>query len=112
MMKQHNDHRMRRTLGIPWEEEEKRKRGRGHGREEGEGRDRSASKFERSIAMCIKTKTYINPELKFTNKTIPEDDPRQRKPSIDLAKEILDWEPYIELEEGLKKTIAWFKKNL
>ena len=57
-------------------------------------------------------KNFINPELKFTNKTIPEDDPRQRKPSIDLAKEILDWEPYIELEEGLKKTISWFKKNL
>ena len=57
-------------------------------------------------------KNFINPELKFTNKTIPEDDPKQRKPSIDLAKEILDWEPYIELEEGLKKTISWFKKNL
>ena len=57
-------------------------------------------------------KNFINPELKFTNKTIPEDDPKQRKPSIDLAKEILDWEPYVELEEGLKKTISWFKKNL
>ena len=57
-------------------------------------------------------KNLINPELQFTNKILPEDDPKQRKPSIDLAKEILDWEPYVELEEGLKKTISWFKKNL
>ena len=57
-------------------------------------------------------KNFINPDLQFTNKTLPEDDPKQRKPSIDLAKEILDWEPYVELEEGLAKTISWFKKNL
>lgn len=40
---------------------------------------------------------------------LPEDDPIQRKPVIELAKEKLDWKPTIELEEGLRKTIAYFK---
>ena len=40
---------------------------------------------------------------------LPSDDPLQRKPVIDLAKEKLDWEPTINLEEGLKKTIEYFR---
>ena len=36
-------------------------------------------------------------------------DPKLRRPDISLAKEKLGWEPNIKLEEGLKKTIAWFK---
>ena len=40
---------------------------------------------------------------------LPSDDPTQRKPVIDLAKEKLDWQPTIPLEEGLKKTITYFK---
>ena len=40
---------------------------------------------------------------------LPSDDPLQRKPVIELAKEKLDWEPTINLEEGLKKTIEYFR---
>jgi len=40
---------------------------------------------------------------------LPSDDPRQRKPDIDLAKAKLNWEPKIQLEEGLIKTISYFK---
>jgi UDP-glucuronate decarboxylase len=40
---------------------------------------------------------------------LPQDDPKQRKPNIELAKEILDWEPSIKLENGLIKTIEYFK---
>jgi UDP-glucuronate decarboxylase len=40
---------------------------------------------------------------------LPQDDPRQRKPDITLAKRILKWEPRINLEEGLIKTIDYFK---
>lgn len=43
---------------------------------------------------------------------LPQDDPTQRKPMIDLAKKELGWEPTIPLEEGLKKTIAYFEKVL
>ena len=41
---------------------------------------------------------------------LPQDDPKQRKPDITLAKERLNWEPTIELEKGLVKTIDYFRK--
>ncbi len=40
---------------------------------------------------------------------LPSDDPKQRKPDISLAQDLLDWEPTVELEEGLKKTIDYLK---
>jgi len=43
---------------------------------------------------------------------LPQDDPTQRKPDISLAKKNLDWEPKIQLEEGLKKTIEYFDTQL
>jgi len=43
---------------------------------------------------------------------LPQDDPKQRQPNIDLAKEKLNWQPTISLEEGLKKTIGYFKSLL
>jgi UDP-glucuronate decarboxylase len=45
-------------------------------------------------------------------KPLPEDDPKQRQPDISLAKEKLNWEPKISLEDGLKKTIEYFEKSL
>ncbi|MBU4141603.1 SDR family oxidoreductase [Patescibacteria group bacterium] len=49
---------------------------------------------------------------KIVYTSLPEDDPRKRKPDISLAKEKLGWEPKIELEEGLGKTIEYFKGKL
>lgn len=46
---------------------------------------------------------------KIVYKPLPQDDPMQRKPIIDLAKEELKWEPKVQLEEGLMKTIEYFK---
>jgi len=45
-------------------------------------------------------------------KPLPEDDPTQRCPDISLAKQALDWQPTIELEEGLGRTIAYFREIL
>ena len=50
--------------------------------------------------------------LELEYKEQPHDDPKQRQPSIKLAKELLNWEPEIELKDGLLKTIDWFKNNL
>jgi UDP-glucuronate decarboxylase len=47
---------------------------------------------------------------KLIFKPLPEDDPRQRKPDIALAQEKLGWTPRVDLEDGLKETIAYFKK--
>ncbi|MBT4290484.1 MAG: SDR family NAD-dependent epimerase/dehydratase, partial [Deltaproteobacteria bacterium] len=43
---------------------------------------------------------------------LPSDDPTQRQPDISLAKRELNWEPTIQLEEGLKKTIPYFENIL
>jgi len=53
-----------------------------------------------------------NSKSKIVYKPLPEDDPMQRKPVIDLAKKELNWEPKIPLEEGLKATIQYFKELL
>ena len=42
----------------------------------------------------------------------PEDDPKQRRPDIGLAKDVLKWLPNVQLEEGLKKTIAYFRATI
>ena len=49
---------------------------------------------------------------KISFKPLPSDDPKQRRPDISLAKQVLDWEPKVSLEEGLVKTIAYFRHLL
>ena len=49
---------------------------------------------------------------RITFLSLPEDDPIQRRPDINLAKELLDdWSPVVELESGLEKTICHTKRN-
>lgn len=45
-------------------------------------------------------------------KTLPFDDPKQRRPDITLAQQKLGWQPTVELEEGLMRMIEYFKNNL
>jgi UDP-glucuronate decarboxylase len=49
---------------------------------------------------------------KITFKPLPQDDPKQRQPDISLAKSKLAWQPTVALEDGLKETIAYFRKRL
>lgn len=49
---------------------------------------------------------------KLVFKPLPSDDPRQRQPDIELARSALDWQPKVPLEDGLKETIAYFRKLL
>jgi UDP-glucuronate decarboxylase len=46
---------------------------------------------------------------KLIFKPLPSDDPRQRQPDISLAKEMLGWSPITELEQGLERTIRYFR---
>jgi UDP-glucuronate decarboxylase len=46
---------------------------------------------------------------KLIFKPLPADDPRQRQPDISLAREMLDWTPRVNLDDGLKETIAYFR---
>ena len=54
----------------------------------------------------------INPGLRFLEKPLPQDDPQQRQPSIDLARQQLDWQPTVSLEQGLSPTIDSFRNLL
>ena len=45
---------------------------------------------------------------KIVERPLPEDDPKQRQPNIELAEKLLGWRPSINLDEGLKRTIAYF----
>lgn len=56
--------------------------------------------------------TLTNSSSRIINLPLPSDDPRQRQPDISKARQILNWEPNIQLEEGLKKTIKYFHEFL
>ena len=62
------------------------------------------------IAKLILKMTNSKSKLSFEK--LPKDDPQKRKPNISLAKKHLDWEPEIELEDGLKSTIEYFKNTI
>jgi len=62
------------------------------------------------LAQTILKLTNSNSQL--VNKPLPSDDPKQRRPDISLAKKTLQWEPQIQLEEGLKYTVAHFEELL
>ena len=51
-------------------------------------------------------------DSRLIEEPLPEDDPTQRRPDISLVKSLTNWTPKIELDEGLDKTIAYFKKTL
>lgn len=49
---------------------------------------------------------------RIVHRPLPEDDPKQRRPDISRAREVLSWEPNTKLEVGLRRTIAYFEKTL
>ena len=50
-----------------------------------------------------------NSQSKLINDPLPQDDPKQRRPDISLASKLLNWQPTVQLEEGIGKTVAYFK---
>jgi len=64
----------------------------------------------KQLAQLVIKLTNSTSELTF--EPLPSDDPMQRKPNIERAREVLGWEPAIKLEDGLKLTIDWFRERL
>ena len=64
------------------------------------------------LELAEKIVKLTSSKSKFVFKKLPDDDPRQRKPDISLAKEKLGWEPIINLDEGLKYTINYFHQRI
>jgi len=61
------------------------------------------------FARRIQAEFADKPSIVF--EALPEDDPKQRRPDITKAKELLGWEPKVDLEEGLRSTLAYFKEQ-
>jgi UDP-glucuronate decarboxylase len=57
------------------------------------------------------TLQLVGGKSKIIHKPLPTDDPKQRKPDIALAQKVLKWEPTVQLAEGLKRTIEYFRKQ-
>ncbi|MBI3352062.1 MAG: SDR family oxidoreductase [Nitrospirae bacterium] len=64
------------------------------------------------LELAEKVIALTNSKSKLVFQPLPHDDPTQRCPDISLAKKNLDWEPTVQLEQGLKKTITYFEKLL
>tara|TARA_B100000809_G_scaffold239100_1_gene260375 strand:- start:8900 stop:9850 length:951 start_codon:yes stop_codon:yes gene_type:complete len=62
------------------------------------------------LELAQKVIAGIGSKSKIIHLDMPKDDPKQRQPNIELAKKELDWEPNIQLEQGLEKTIAYFAR--
>jgi UDP-glucuronate decarboxylase len=62
------------------------------------------------LAKKVIAETGSDSEVVF--ETLPQDDPRQRRPDIGLAKKILNWEPLVDLDSGIRTTAEYFAKEL
>jgi len=64
------------------------------------------------IKLADKVIKITGSKSKIVFEKLPSDDPKKRKPDISLAKEIIEWEPKVNLDEGLVQTVKYFKKVL
>ena len=64
------------------------------------------------LDLATKVIELINSKSEIIFKPLPADDPKQRKPDISLARQVLGWEPKVSLEKGLIKTITFFEELL
>jgi UDP-glucuronate decarboxylase len=64
------------------------------------------------LELAEKVISYTDSRSKLIFKPLPQDDPRQRQPELSKAKALLNWEPKVALADGLKETIAYFRRSL
>ena len=64
------------------------------------------------LELAEKVISYTGSRSKLIFKPLPQDDPRQRQPELSKAKALLNWEPKVALADGLKETIAYFRRSL
>jgi UDP-glucuronate decarboxylase len=64
------------------------------------------------LELAEKVISYTNSRSKLIFEPLPQDDPRQRQPDLSKAKALLGWEPKVALDDGLKETIAYFRRSL
>src|SRR5450755_1842394 len=62
------------------------------------------------LQLAEKVLQLVGSKSKLVHKELPQDDPKQSRPVIDLAKSKLGWEPKVNLDDGLKETVAYFRR--
>ncbi|MEL6201952.1 MAG: UDP-glucuronic acid decarboxylase family protein [Pseudomonadota bacterium] len=62
--------------------------------------------------LALTVKELVGADVELSYRDMPIDDPVRRQPDISLAKQLLDWEPKVQLRDGLKETIAYFKSEI
>ena len=68
----------------------------------------NAMRVLQRLSLAEKILELVNGKSKLVFQPLPVDDPMQRCPDITLARKVLEWEPKVALDDGLKKTIAYF----
>ncbi|WP_322923973.1 UDP-glucuronic acid decarboxylase family protein [Paenibacillus campi] len=64
------------------------------------------------LELAQKVNYWTESDVPLTFKALPQDDPKQRQPVISIAQCLLEWQPQVMLDEGLQRTIAYFKEKL
>jgi UDP-glucuronate decarboxylase len=64
------------------------------------------------LELAEKVLSLVGGRSTIAYRPLPQDDPKQRRPDIGLAKSLLDWEPKVALDDGLRETIAYFRRIL
>jgi UDP-glucuronate decarboxylase len=64
------------------------------------------------LALAEKVIEITSSKSKIVFEPLPQDDPRQRRPDISLAKNLLNWQPLVSLENGIEKTASYFFKEM
>ncbi len=64
------------------------------------------------LELAEKVIQFVDTKSKIVHRPLPQDDPRQRKPDIGLAQSKLGWQPQVQLDDGLKETISYFRRVL
>jgi dTDP-glucose 4,6-dehydratase len=64
------------------------------------------------LAFAEAVQRQVGSRCAIEHRPLPEDDPRVRKPDISRARELLGWQPAVDLEEGMGRTVAWFRERV
>lgn len=64
------------------------------------------------IEIAERIRGIVGTDVDIVHQPLPEDDPKVRQPDITKARQVLGWEPRVMIEEGLKKTVQWFRQTL